>query len=186
MSDKKTLRRSLLAARAALPDDQRRAADMRIAQQVHACLSAHPPQTLGIYWPMRGEPDLRILYADLEKLRIRLALPRVVQPDAPLEFLAWTSGAPLMQDAYGLAVPAERVAARPDTLLIPCVGFNRGNFRLGYGGGFYDRTLAAVPRPFALGIAYECTLAEFDGAPHDIALDAVITECGMHGPAPRR
>lgn len=186
MLDKKTLRRSLLAARAALPDDQRRTADMRIAQQLRDWLSRHPVQTLGVYWPMRGEPDLRILYADWEKLRVRLALPLVVQPDAPLEFAAWAPGESLVQDAFGVAIPAERVIARPDALLIPCVGFNPGNFRLGYGGGFYDRTLAVMPRPLALGIAYQCTLAEFDSAPHDIALDAVITECGMHERAPRR
>jgi 5,10-methenyltetrahydrofolate synthetase len=64
----------------------------------------------------------------------------------------------------------------PQALLIPCVGFNRNKIRLGYGGGFYDRTLAPLSRPRTVGIAYSCGLAEFDGAAHDIALDAVITE----------
>jgi len=176
MLDKKALRRSLLSARNSLPDDVRKEADIWIARQVQAWLNAHPIQTLGIYWPMRGEPDLRALYIDLAKQRVRLALPLVVQPEAPLEFAAWMPGEPLVQDALGVSAPAERVAVLPDALLIPCVGFNRGNFRLGYGGGFYDRTLASQPRPLAIGIAYHCTLAEFDSAPHDIALDIIITE----------
>ncbi|MDE2430963.1 MAG: 5-formyltetrahydrofolate cyclo-ligase, partial [Burkholderiales bacterium] len=76
-----------------------------------------------------------------------------------------------------IPVPAQREhLLMPDALLIPCVGFNAGNFRLGYGGGYYDRTLALQPRPVALGVAYQCALADFRAAEHDIALDKIFTE----------
>ncbi len=80
----------------------------------------------------------------------------------------------------GVQVPAASSAeVAPELLLIPCVGFNQERFRLGYGGGFYDRTLAARPRPRAIGVAYECSRAEFSVEAHDIALDAVVTEAGI-------
>jgi 5-formyltetrahydrofolate cyclo-ligase len=71
-----------------------------------------------------------------------------------------------------------QVIVQPQALLIPCVGFNRQRMRLGYGGGYYDRTLAASPRPLAIGIAYRGSLATFAADPYDIALDAIITEDG--------
>lgn len=145
--------------------------------RVCAWWRAHRPATLGVYWPIRGEPDLRQTYDELTRLGVRLALPLVDGRDAPLRFVAWKPGDVLVKDAYG--VPAPQQADRqvhPDALLVPCVGFNAGKVRLGYGGGFYDRTLAVAPRPLAIGIAYASSLAAFDGEPHDIALDEVITE----------
>ena len=68
--------------------------------------------------------------------------------------------------------------AQPPALLVPCLGFNDAGFRLGYGGGYYDRTLELAPRPFTLGIAYACLAAQFASAPHDVALDRIITELG--------
>jgi 5-formyltetrahydrofolate cyclo-ligase len=132
---------------------------------------------LGVYWPLRGEPDLAPAYATLADSGVRLALPVVVERDCALEFAAWTPGEALVRDAMGVAIPAElRMVARPQALLIPCLGFNRGRYRLGYGGGFYDRTLEAQPRPLTVGVAYRCLQADFASAPHDVALDLVITE----------
>jgi 5,10-methenyltetrahydrofolate synthetase len=83
----------------------------------------------------------------------------------------------MVKDAYGVMVPQDvSEIVTPDALLVPCVGFNAANYRLGYGGGFYDRTLAVSSRPLAVGIAYACCRAEFTGDVHDIALDDVITE----------
>ncbi len=82
-----------------------------------------------------------------------------------------------MKDACGVLVPAKwSEPIQPNTVLIPCVGFNAQRIRLGYGAGYYDRTLAIAPRPATIGIAYTCAQAAFDAAPHDIALDAIITE----------
>lgn len=180
--DKALLRPALLAARRAIAADSRRDWDLELGRRVIAWVAswrqAQPDGVLGVYWPIRGEPDLRPAYAELAASGVALALPIVVDNDSPLRFVAWTPGESMSKDSFGVAVPASDVSAMPSALLIPCVGFNRHKLRLGYGGGFYDRTLALAPRPQAIGIAYSCGLAEFEGAPHDIALDAIITEAG--------
>jgi 5-formyltetrahydrofolate cyclo-ligase len=105
------------------------------------------------------------------------SLPVVVARHAALEFAEWLPGEPTVADRMGVAVPAElRMVARPPALLVPCLGFNALGYRVGYGGGFYDRTLAPGPRPSTVGIAYACQLVEFVGDAHDVPLDRVITE----------
>lgn len=134
---------------------------------------------MGVYWPIRGEPDLRDAYAALSAQGIALALPVTVEKNAPLRFAAWKPGDVTARDAMGIAIPeAAAPFVEPDVLLIPCVGFNSTRVRLGYGGGFYDRTLAKVPRPRTVGVAYALGLAQFEAEPHDIALDAILTEAG--------
>ena len=177
MQKKTALRPVLLSARRAISAELRHRWDAAIGHQVLDWWLAHPVPTLGVYWPIRGEPDLRPVYTELAARGARLALPIVAGKDAPLAFAAWIPGESLVKDAMGVSVPAttNRVVA-PDALLIPCLGFNHGRIRLGYGGGYYDRTLAATPRPLAIGIAYACALATFDADPHDIGLDRIITE----------
>lgn len=174
--DKSLLRRRLLADRQAVPEEVRRAWDEAICTRVIAWWEANPASTLGVYWPIRDEPDPRAAYEELTMRGVQLALPVVVARDAPLRFAAWSPGDPLRADAFGVPVPEIVSSVQPDALLLPCVGFNAGRFRLGYGGGFYDRTLAQVPRPLAVGIAYASGLVDFNADPHDIALDDVITE----------
>jgi 5-formyltetrahydrofolate cyclo-ligase len=137
-----------------------------------------------VYWPIRGEPDLRPLYAALQARGVQLALPVVADAGenaeegngSPLRFVAWNPGEAMREDRFGAAAPVRQTALLPAALLIPCVGFNLLRVRLGYGGGFYDRMLAQTPRPMTLGVAYDCTAAQFDGEAHDIALDAIVTE----------
>lgn len=178
--DKSALRRELLSARASIGAAQKTAWDAAIGARVLAWWdeqAAAGRATLGVYWPLRGEPDLAATYAALAARGVRLALPVVIERDAALAFAAWTPGEALLRDAMGVAVPAERrLVARPEALLIPCLGYNGERFRLGYGGGYYDRTLAALPRPATAGVAYRCLQADFASAPHDIALDRVLTE----------
>jgi len=176
-SIKTTLRRQLLADRHAIREEVRRARDKAIGARVLAWWRANPAPMLGVYWPIRGEPDLRQAYDELASLGARLALPMVDRRDAPLRFAAWQPGDVLVNDAFGVPVPQQAGApVHPDALLVPCVGFNAGHVRLGYGGGYYDRTLAVNPRPLAVGIAYASSLAAFPCEPHDIPLDEVITE----------
>lgn len=178
-SDKTVLRRVLLERRASIAPEVRRQWDEAIAARLRILLDRQSVKTLGIYWPIRSEPDLRSCYAELATRGIRLALPVVVAADAPLRFAAWSPGDPLVKDAMSVSIPADATnTLHPDALLIPCVGFNGKNVRLGYGGGFYDRTLAAAPRPLTFGIAYSCGRAEFEGAPHDVPLDCIVTELG--------
>jgi 5-formyltetrahydrofolate cyclo-ligase len=175
--NKADLRRSLLAARRAIDPALRAAWDAAICARVLAWWRAAPAPLLGVYWPLRGEPDLAPAYAALAAAGAALALPVVLQADAPLAFAAWTPGEAMVKDSMGVAVPAElRLVARPAALLVPCLGFNEECYRLGYGGGYYDRTLEAAPRPFAVGIAYACLAAHFASAAHDVALDLILTE----------
>jgi 5,10-methenyltetrahydrofolate synthetase len=175
--EKTTLRRALLAVRNAASGDLRAQWDAAIRDRLLAWHNRNPVNSIGVYWPIRNEPDLHILYAELAKRQVRLALPLVVAKDAPLKFAAWVPGDAVIVDAMGIAIPANPVVfAQPEAVLIPCVGFNSANIRLGYGGGFYDRTLASSPRPIAVGIAYECGREEFVSESHDISLDLIVTE----------
>ncbi|MGZ3159222.1 MAG: 5-formyltetrahydrofolate cyclo-ligase [Burkholderiaceae bacterium] len=177
MQNKTNLRHTLLAARNALAPDIRARNDFAIGRQVINWLAAHPVKTLGVYWPIRNEPDLHAVYPAIAAGDVQLALPVVVDKHAPLKFLAWTPGDELVTDTMGIPIPApSNREVQPDAVLVPCVGFNAALIRLGYGKGFYDRTLAATPHPVAIGIAYALSEAVFDGAPHDVALDVIITE----------
>jgi 5,10-methenyltetrahydrofolate synthetase len=176
---KADLRKQLLAARRTIDSATRAAWDQAIGAQVVAWWKAAQPAALGVYWPLRDEPDLHAAYAELARLGARLLLPVVVQKDAALEFAEWRIGEEMVKDAMGVAVPADlRLQdAYPPALLVPCLGFNAQGYRLGYGGGFYDRTLARhAPRPQTLGIAYQCLQVQFDSDGHDVALDRIITE----------
>lgn len=175
--DKSTLRRALLTTRRNTPANLRQQWDAALCKQLLAWHDHHPVASLGVYWPIRNEPDLHPLYAELTRRQVRLALPLVVTKGVALKFAAWTPGDPLAKDAMGIAMPAPPLnLIQPEALLIPCVGFNSANLRLGYGSGFYDRTLASLPRPMTVGIAYECGYAEFVSESHDISLDLIITE----------
>lgn len=173
---KNDLRQALLASRQAVAAEVRQEWDAVIRQRVLEWWTATRARSLGVYWPIRGEPDLRPAYEVLFGRGVQLALPLVVDKNQPLQFAAWGPSDRLVTDRYGIAVPA---APRPvhelEALLIPCVGFTTSNLRLGYGGGFYDRTLAVLPSAVAVGIAYACTRTAFPAGPHDVALHTIIT-----------
>jgi 5-formyltetrahydrofolate cyclo-ligase len=171
------LRKALKAARGALDPAVKVGWDAQIGAQVVAWWRVRQVAALGVYWPLAGEPDLRAAYAELAKAGVRLALPVVMERDAPLSFVDWTPGEPMLPDQMGIQVPATlRFVERPPALLVPCLGFNEANYRLGYGGGYYDRTLAPAPRPQTLGIAYANQQAVFGHAAHDVPLDVIVTE----------
>lgn len=173
------LRKFLLQQRGAIDPLRRQAWDARIAQRVLAWCRQHQLTSLGVYWPIQGEPDLLDCYQQLSELGLQLALPLVSGKHRPLHFLAWQPGDAMTTDEYGIPVPAQRERRlNPAALLIPCVGFNAQGYRLGYGGGYYDCTLALAPRPLALGVAYQLLRAEFAPGAHDIALDSILTEEG--------
>lgn len=175
-SEKSELRQRLLAERRALATELRSTWDQAIANRISTLLLKHPQQTLAVYWPICGEPDLREAYAGWSAAGFRLALPVVIDKQMPLKFVSWTPGEELRKDAMGVAVPASGITVQPDVLLLPCVGFNRQRVRLGYGGGYYDRTLEGADRPLAIGVAYSFGRSEFASEGHDVALDYVVTE----------
>ena len=174
---KMALRRHLKATRTALDAPSKREHDRRIGDQVLTWWRRTRPPLLAVYWPLSGEPDLSETYRQLAEEGAALALPVVVQRHAPLAFAAWTPGEAMDTDPMGITVPhARRMVDRPPALLVPCLGFDEHGYRLGYGGGFYDRTLGAGIRPATLGIAYACQAAEFPADVHDVPLDLIVTE----------
>lgn len=177
MMEKHQLRKKLLAARKAMPPEEKAWRDKAIGERLLAWLEANPADCIGVYWPTQGEPDLTGVYRVLSERGVGLALPVVIERDAPLAFSGWRPGDALVADAHGVMVPVERsVAVKPDLLIVPCVGFDAHGHRLGYGGGYYDRTLAARHPPRTVGIAYAMCEAMFALGEHDASLGAVITE----------
>lgn len=182
------LRGELLERRRSLVQPERGLADGRIRHAVSAYLREHYPRppvppVVAIYWPIEGEPDLR----PLEEEWPQLALPVVVRRGDPLRFARWNADTPIRPGPFQVPSPEAPDWVDPDFIVLPCLGFHvdpRGRiFRLGYGGGYYDRTLAILHRP-TLGVAYtQSRLRTFEAAPHDIALDAVVTEEGREGAA---
>jgi len=174
-SQKSLLRTQLLAQRRQLSAERKAAAEAALCAHLLAWFEAHRITSLGVYFPIRQEPDLYPLYNALSTKGVHLSLPIIRGADQPLDFVQWTPGDPLIKDALGTSVPATVQQTQPQALLIPCLGFNAQRIRLGYGGGFYDRTLAQQPRPVSIGVAYSEALTVFTGEAHDIALDLIFT-----------
>jgi 5-formyltetrahydrofolate cyclo-ligase len=171
------LRKTLLNQRRAVLVSHRQLWDEIIANKVMHWCRQQKPVSLGVYWPIQAEPDLLTCYIQLQELGIQLAMPLVQNKAQALTFLLWSPGDAMSTDEYGIPVPSQRTRTiQPAALLIPCVGFNSKNYRLGYGGGFYDRTLSVEPRPLALGIAYDQGQANFEAQAHDIPMDLIMTE----------
>lgn len=175
---RKAKRAELLARRGALTRDDRTRAAESLAERLLATVDLGAYPVLGFYWPIRGELDLRAIARRHVAGGGTAALPVVVQKNAPVEFWQWTHGAPMQRGLWNIPVPAERRVVLPDVLLIPLVGYDAAGYRLGYGGGYYDRTLAAtVPRAFRIGVGYDDTeLTTIHPQPHDVPLNVIVTE----------
>ncbi|EXI76655.1 MAG TPA: 5-formyltetrahydrofolate cyclo-ligase [Candidatus Accumulibacter phosphatis] len=182
--DRRVLRRSLLARRRALPADEW----LQHSQVIRGLLQESLPRLaalrVGFCWPHDNEPDLRPLIAHWQRQgdpRFMALLPVVLASDTGLAFRAWSPGLAMTTDRYGIPVPASGELVLPQALLIPLVGFDAAGFRLGYGGGYFDRTLASLrPRPLAIGVGFE--LSRLDSVlpePHDQPLDLIVTEAGV-------
>lgn len=180
VSDRKALRKALLSARKSVAAEQRRLWDAQIAEGLMRWLQQRQPSSLAVYWPIQAEPDLRDWYPQITAMGIQLALPWVVEKNAPLKFLAWQQGDAMELDEYGIPLPADKEKLiEPEILLVPCVGFNQQAYRLGYGGGFYDRTLAQLTSALPLGIAYELASTVFEPGEFDLPMSDILTESGL-------
>ena len=179
LEERRALRRRLLALRAGLSD--RAEADARIGAALAPLLERLGARRVGFYWPIQGEFDARAVIVQwLAGMPGRqAALPVVTRPGTPLDFHAWTPETTMRAGHYDIPVPDNTEAVLPDALLIPCVGFSRDKFRLGYGGGFYDRTLAALAEtPIAIGIGFAACEIPLQAQPHDLPMDWIVTEGG--------
>ena len=173
------LRAKLLAARNELAD--REARSRVLSDRLLRWLRTMPLQRLAFYWPTRGEPDVTPAITTwlAEDPARSAALPLVV--GELLEFAPWHPRSPMKAGQFGIQVPDTNARIKPQLLVIPCVGIDEQRHRLGYGAGFYDRTLASLPvRPSTVGIAFDCgRIKSIDPKPHDVQLDLGITESGV-------
>ena len=175
-----SMRAELLSQRRAVPRGEK----PRVKSVVHDLIAEQFPELrrsrIGFYWPFKGEIDLRHLVRDFLALGAEAALPVVVEKKQPLEFWAWRPCMKLGRGIWNIPVPAEPNQVRPTVLLVPLLGFDAAGYRLGYGGGYYDRTLATMnPKPLTIGVGYEFgRLKTIYPQPHDISLDAIVTEAG--------
>ena len=175
---RKAERERLIAERMALEQEQRHARSVRIADKLDAAVGELRGRVVGTYWPFRGEPDLRNWGIGVIERGGRLALPVVIQKGWPLEYRIWAPGDPLERGVWNILVPSRGPAVLPDVVIAPVVGFDEARYRLGYGGGFFDRTLAAMPRkPLTIGVGYTLSrIRTIYPQPHDIAMDVIVTD----------
>jgi 5,10-methenyltetrahydrofolate synthetase len=182
--DRATLRTKLIAARLALTDRLERAVQLQSVLRVW--LVGRRETSIGAYWPIKGEFDpLPALYRWSEGapdfVTRRIGLPVADRETRQLRFHVWYPGCPTELDAYDIPKPKDTEEFSPAILVVPCLGFGPGGVRLGYGGGFFDRTLASLnPRPVTVGVSFtHGFLPLLRSSPQDLPLDAMLTEDGV-------
>lgn len=183
-TDRAALRKKLVAARQALPDRLERAVQLQSTLRVW--LVGRREMSIGAYWPIKGEFDpLPALYrwseGNAQGDMRRIGLPVADRTTSSLRFRVWYPGCEMEPDAYDIPKPKDTDEFVPQMLIVPCLGFGPGGARLGYGGGFFDRTLRALkPRPVTVGVSYTHGFLPFlRPSPDDLPLDALLTEDGV-------
>jgi 5,10-methenyltetrahydrofolate synthetase len=180
---RKAERARLIAAREALDGATLSAHRLRIdahLERVFALLPGGPAGPVAFCWPIRNEYDARHFAATLRRRGALTALPVVIGPGHQLAFREWHAGVILETGPLGIPYPAESRVLVPRVLVLPMVGFDEQGYRLGYGGGYFDRTLAGMnPKPVAIGVAYELArIATIHPQGWDVPMDWVVTERG--------
>ena len=181
-ADKKKLRKELTARRDAVPLATRRRAAQKIAE-IDFTFTGLTSGTVSGFHPFHSEIDARPLMTKLGDAGYITALPVITAKDRPLKFRAWKPGDPLIDGVWNIPVPPETAEDLiPDIILVPLLGFDNEGYRIGYGGGFYDRTLEQLGKTkkiIAVGLAYSTQhVAYIPREAHDIALDWILTELG--------
>jgi len=184
-------RERLRAERMTLRVEARAGIAAALAGHLDAFVDAHVGDVAGLavsgYWPIKGEPDLRPWLTKLHDRGADTALPVVETPGTPLVFRRWRPGMSMVKGHWNIPVPpetSERIT--PAIALAPLVGWDGDGYRLGYGGGYFDRTLAALtPRPIVIGVGFQSArIPTIFPQPHDIRMSAIITEEGVQFAAP--
>ena len=182
--DKLSTRKALVQARLDMPDRLARADLLQRVMRIWLVGSKH--EVIGAYWPIKGEFDpLPALYRWTEgapdQINRRIGLPVADRTTKSLRFHVWYPGCPTELDAYDIPKPKDTEEFVPEILVVPCLGFGPGGVRLGYGGGFFDRTLASLtPRPVTVGVSFtHGFLPLLRAGPQDLPLDTMLTEDGV-------
>ncbi len=137
--------------------------------------------TIAGYWPIGDELDARFLMHQLERSGFKIALPVVTEENAPLSFRLWGQGDPLEKGPFGTQQPlSDAPEVMPAALIAPLLSYDADCYRLGWGGGYYDRTLAANTHIKAFGFAYAAQFVEtIPRGQHDWPMQGIITETGV-------
>lgn len=180
-------RLEFVACRRAVSPARKRLASADIGDRVLEMIIEAIPSgaVIGGYWPIRGEINLVPLFRKLNGKGYRVALPVVVEKNVPVEFWGWMPGMPMNRGIWDIPVPATRNPVKPEILVVPLVGYDDQCFRLGNGGGYYDRTLAACDvKPYCIGVGYSFAhVSSIHPQPHDVPMDVIVTEEDVVGRA---
>lgn len=174
-------RARLLAARN-LSSEARERATAALADGLDRIVAPKPGATIAVYWPIRGEPDLRPWMERAHAAGARILLSVVVEKHHPLEFHAWSPGCRMTRGFWNILVPADGAPHIPDIVIAPLVGVDAGLYRLGNGGGYYDRTLARLaPRPRIIGVGFAgCLVPTIYPMSWDVPMTEVLLSDGTH------
>lgn len=177
---RKAERARLIAARLAIPAEERTRIAGEVARVLDELVATRPGTTISIYWPFKGELDLRGWMHGVVERGARVVLPVVVEKARPLAFREWSPGCAMTRGVWNIPIPADGEELTPTVVVSPVIGFDPGCYRLGYGGGFYDRTLAALaPRPRVIGVGLDlAAIPTIYPQPHDIPMDLIVTGAG--------
>lgn len=178
---RKAERSKLIEERLSTSADARVAMAGLIATGLDQIIGDVRGKLVSLYWPFRGEPDLRPWLASVNDRGGTTALPIAIELGHPLIFRTYAPGDKLERGIWNIPIPATGPEVIPDIVIAPLVGFEGSGYRLGYGGGFFDRTLAALPRKaMVIGVGYEIArIPTIYPQPHDIPMDRIVTEAGI-------
>lgn len=180
--DWKTWRRQtrerLIAERLMRSAAEREEIARRVSAKLDPLTGLSPGEIVSFYWPFKGELDLRKWILALHERGIRSALPVVTVKGQPMQFRLWAPGVKMERGIWNIPIPADATPVTPDLVIAPLVGFDQSCFRLGYGGGYFDRTLAELrPKPRTIGVGTSSSrLASIYPQPHDVPMDLIVTE----------
>jgi 5-formyltetrahydrofolate cyclo-ligase len=175
---RKQKREELLARRTSLSVEVRHEIAERARALLVEAVDLNAYRVLGFCWPIRGEIDVHRIAQQHIASGGEVALPVMVQKSAPVEFWRWYPGIPMQTGIWNIPIPKQRDVLSLDAVIVPLVGFDALGFRLGYGGGYFDRTLAvAARRPLAIGLGYaDSALPTIYPQPHDIPMNMIVTD----------
>ena len=175
-AEKQLLRSMFRHRRHVIPTDLVHTTNFKAANLVRSLIADLTPTVVSLYMPRQNEVDLTLLVQDLWEANQTVCLPRVVQRGHPLVFNIWNQGRPLEPDALGIPA-ATGPEIIPSVIVIPMVGYNREGYRLGSGGGYFDRTLAALKQPvITIGVCFtELEIPDFPAEEHDTRLNYIVT-----------